>query len=455
MTHSANIPRHLMLVWAGQMLSACGSAVTAFGLGLWVLRQADSVLGYSLVIVASVLPGILAAPLAGLVADRVDVRRIMIASEIGGVCIASVLLVLLTLDQLGIERVYVLSAVGSILLAFQSVAYQVAIGRALHKEDLARVNGMVQMSNAASHLAGPALGALLLASVGMQGILVLDLLSFVLATAAWLLVRTPLGPPAAALQGQASPASAQEQRGRIRVTGFLASHPQLMAVLAYFVAGHFVIGLVTSLAAPLVLAFHSERVLGTVLTLGGLGMLAGAGLAAARPPRRLLPTILAFHAVQGLAIAAAALMGHEAIALAGLAFIAFLCLPVIDSADQTLWHRKVPPVLHGRVFAIRHIVVMGSIPVAALAGGALADGVLIPYLRSSKPAARTLEHWFGSGQAGGVALLLFGAGLAITLLALAALSVRRFRRLDLDMPDGEEIHRRASPQPTRVTPSSA
>ena len=142
--------RRLLLVWAGQTASATGSALTAFGLGLWVLQQAGSVFGYSLVIVLSVLPSMLLAPLAGSIADRIDARRLMLASEVGGAGVAALMLFLLGNGELSIGWVYALATMGSVLQAFQAIGYQVAVSRAVPRETLSRANGLVQFSAALS-----------------------------------------------------------------------------------------------------------------------------------------------------------------------------------------------------------------------------------------------------------------------------------------------------------------
>src|SRR5688572_26321211 len=83
---SAPAPRSSMrlsgLVWAGQTISIIGSGMTAFALGVWVYQQTGSVTAFTMVTVATYLPGIVLAPFAGVLVDRWDRRRTMILSDI-------------------------------------------------------------------------------------------------------------------------------------------------------------------------------------------------------------------------------------------------------------------------------------------------------------------------------------------------------------------------------------
>lgn len=449
--HNMTPMRPFLLILAGQTASSTGGAFTAFGLGIWVLRHEASILGYSMVIALSALPGILLAPLAGGVVDKVDPRKVMLAAEFGCACMILALLTVLSSGQLHTWHVYAVASLCSVFQTFQTLAYQVAISRLMPKDGLGRANGMVQLSNALSQLAGPMLAGAMLGWIGLQGLVTVDLLSICAGITALMFVRMPAAAPEPLPAGHPpSPAAPTEgEAGTVKFAqafAFLRSRPKLLVMLMYFAVEHFLVGLVATLVTPIVLADHSELALGTVMTCGGLGVLAGSLLVMTWPPRRLLPTILGCHALLGTAIAIVGLSSSLPV-LYGCAFTAFFCLPLIDSADQTFWQRKIPLRLQGRVFAMRHVVIVGSMPCAALVGGALSD-CFMPWLQPGGALADTVGQWFGVGPARGVSFLFFVAGILCIALAASALRQRDFRRLDIEMSDWD-----ASTEP-RLNPAS-
>jgi len=430
--------RRFLLILAGQTVSSTGGALTAFGLGIWLLRHEASILGYSMVIALSALPGILLAPLAGGVVDKIDPRKVMLAAEISCACLILALLAILSGGQLHTWHVYAVASLGSVFQTFQTLAYQVGITRLMPKDGLARANGMVQLSNALSQLAGPMLAGAMLGWIGLQGLVTVDLLSVCAAITALMFVRIPAASPEALSAGHAlsHAAPTEGDDGSVKFAqafAFLRSRPKLLGMLMYFAVEHFLVGFVATLVAPIVLVEHSELALGTVMTCGGLGLLAGSLLVMTWPPRRLLPTILGCHVLLGTAIASVGLSSSLPV-LYGCAFTAFLCLPLIDSADQTFWQRKIPLRLLGRVFAMRHVVILGSLPCAALVGGALSD-FFIPLLKPSGALAVSVGQWFGVGPARGVSFLFFIAGILCVALAAIGMRQREFRRLDIEMSD--------------------
>ncbi len=76
-----------LLIWSGQLLSTLGSGVTGFALGVWVFERTGSATQFSFVLLAATLPRILLSPIAGVVADRWDRRKLMMLSDTGaGLC---------------------------------------------------------------------------------------------------------------------------------------------------------------------------------------------------------------------------------------------------------------------------------------------------------------------------------------------------------------------------------
>ena len=71
--------RDFLLIWAGQLISAVGSRLSSFALGIWVLRTTGSTIDFAMTFVAMTIPALLISTISGALVDRWDRRRTMIA----------------------------------------------------------------------------------------------------------------------------------------------------------------------------------------------------------------------------------------------------------------------------------------------------------------------------------------------------------------------------------------
>ena len=151
-------------------------------------------------------------------------------------------------------------------------------------------------------------------------------------------------------------------------------------------------------------------------------------------PQRIILLVLSAQFLAGLAAAGAGFTTQ--IPILGLsAFLFFMGTPITAAGIQTIWQRKVPHHLQGRIHAIRTMITWCAMPVAYLSAGPLADHVFEPLLVEGGRLAPTLGAVIGTGPGRGIgALLLILGTLAATLTAIAA-SSPALRRMETDLPD--------------------
>src|SRR5215218_2067533 len=87
--------RTFLTVVLGQFVSTFGTGLTNFGIGIWILKDTGSVTYFALLNLVVTIPGILIAPVAGVIVDRWDRRRVMLLSDCGSsLCILSIALLI-------------------------------------------------------------------------------------------------------------------------------------------------------------------------------------------------------------------------------------------------------------------------------------------------------------------------------------------------------------------------
>ncbi|GAB3830810.1 hypothetical protein GCM10027610_019830 [Dactylosporangium cerinum] len=180
-----------LAVAAGQLVSIVGSALTEFAIPLWIYLQTGSLVRFAVFAVLGLVPGMLVAPIAGAVVDRYDRRTVMLVGDVAAGASQAVLLALALTGSLRVGHIYVLLVTLSVALTFQRLAFASAVPQLVPKRYLGHANGIVQLSFGAGQFLVPLAAAGLMATVGLRGVLLLDVASYVCAIAVVVVVRFP------------------------------------------------------------------------------------------------------------------------------------------------------------------------------------------------------------------------------------------------------------------------
>jgi len=420
-----------ILVAIGQIVSVTGSSLTGFALGAWVYQDTRSTTLFSLILLFTVLPSLLVAPLAGALVDRWDRRRVMIAADSGAAVCTGLLMVLISTGHLELWLIFVIMGFNSLFRAFQVPAYTASVSLLVPKEQLGRANGIMQLEATSSYLLSPILAGWLLDQVGIVGVMAIDLATFLFAVSVVLAVRFPS--PVA----KDTDLSLRPPLWKDMAIGwhFIAARSGFLGLMILFALGNYANLMTDTLMPPMLLELSSPTVLGTVLSTGGLGMLVGTLLMSAwGGPKKRIYGVLIFKTLAGLAIMAIGL--SRSIPLIALAtFFYYLPFPLVNGSDQAIWQSKVPPELQGRVFSFRRMLARSMIPLAYITAGPLSDQIFKPLLSANGALASSVGRFFGVGPSRGIGLLIFLMGEIIVVLTLAAATDPRVRNLESELPD--------------------
>lgn len=414
--------RSFLLIWAGQVVSLLGSAVTAFAVGIWVFEQTNSVTRFTLMTFCAAAPPLLVLPFAGPLIDRWSRKRLLISCEVAGAAATGTIGALVYLEALTMPLACLAVAVSSGANALQWPTHAATVTSLVHRDQLGRASGMTQLALASSNVLGPLLAGALIVSVGLAAIAVIDLITFAFSTT---LIALAWIPPAA---------RAGEKRGYWADVPFgirwISGHAGLAALLAMFIAVSFFTEVAAVLFTPLLLRLSTPAVLGTTVAVASLGMIGGGAVMAVwGGPRRPVLGAAAFAALSGVAVASAGLASSIPW-IAAAATLYFFCEPMMLGSSQVAWQRCVPAEAQGRVFATRAALAGAVMPLASLVAGPLADRVVAPALAGAGPFARMLQSIAGTGAGREISLVFVLAGaLSVASVALALLYAP-LRRLD-------------------------
>ena len=423
--------RTFLIVWFGQVVSLVGSGLTWFGLGIWVFIETGSVTSLSMVLLASNLPRIALSPVAGALVDRWDRRWAMILSDAGSGVGTIVIFVLFLNDSASVTALVVVGAFSSAFQAFQWPAYQASISLLVAKENYQRASGMVQVAEAISQLISPLLAAVAIVSLGVTGLVFIDVVTFSFAIITLLIVRFPRPPESEV--GEESKGSLWKET----LFGFkyIFARHGLLALLMFFAAINFTFGFLGPMVIAFMLSFGTETTLGMSLTIGSTGMLAGSILASTWAD--------AEHKVRGILIASLVLgvmmmtMGWTSslVIIVGSMWVGMFVVPIASAMSNAIWMLKVEPDVQGRVFAVRGMLAQMTSPLALLVAGPLADRVFVPLMTESSGLGDFLQSVMGTGVQHGYGLFFVAMGLFLIVSVLIGWSYAPLRNLEAEVPD--------------------
>jgi MFS family permease len=180
--------RDFGLLWAGGLISETGDWFLLVGLPVWVYQVTGSSLVTATVFLVGLLPSLVVGPLAGVLVDRWDRRRTLVAVSLAQ---AAFLLPLLAVD--GRDRlwvVYLVMAVEAALGQLNDPARNALVPSLVSHDDLVGANALIGLTSNLARLVGSPLGGVLVEVAGLPGLVIGDAVSFLLGAALLALVRS-------------------------------------------------------------------------------------------------------------------------------------------------------------------------------------------------------------------------------------------------------------------------
>ena len=422
------------IVWIGQAVSLLGTSMTAFALTIWAFKLTGSATALALVGFFHVFPMLLISPLAGAIVDRSNRKLMMMVSDLASGTVTIALLILYTAGGLQMWHLYAGSIITGIFQTFQWPAYSAAITLIVPKKHYARAHAMNELAGSSSGIFAPLLAGALLPFIGMAGIFIIDIVTFVFAILALLVVHIPQ--PKATEEGKEGQGSLWKES----IYGFryIFARPSLLGLQIVFLLGNFFINIGYTVFPAMILARTTNNALmfGTVETAGAVGgLLGGLLISAWGGPKRRVHGVLGGWAISSVLGGVVVGLGRSLPAWMVGAFFGTFFVPLINSSNQAIWQAKVAPDVQGRVFAIRRLIAWFVSPLAMAIAGPMADFVLEPAMQGNTALAETFGGWFGTGPGAGMSLLIVFGSLCAMCVGLGGYAVPVIRYAEDILPD--------------------
>jgi MFS family permease len=356
--------RDFMLFQTGQLLSPIGGSIARIAYPLLTLATTGSAAKAGLVGFAQVLPIVLFSLLAGVLADRRDRKRLMIAADVVRALAVSTLVALIVLDRLAFWQIVVVSFIeatgGVVFEAGRAGVFKSVVPN----EQLAAAASAEQGRISIVAIAGPPAGGALF-GIGNAVPFLVDAVSYAGSTFSLLMMRTPFQRPRERAESHVL-ADAAEGLRFVWQNAFLRLTTLMLLLGTFSAAG-------VSLAIVVLAKQHGLSGTGVGILVALVGATTLLGAAASPLVRRWLSprAILLSEFWASLALVSYLIWPNVYVLAAAFAFQAFFFANT-DAAVRTYWYRTTPDHLIGRVPSA-----MGNVMVLPMPLGPLVAGVLI------------------------------------------------------------------------------
>lgn len=424
------------IVWIGQVVSLLGTAMSNFALTIWAYEVTGKATALALVGFFFMTPMVVLSPIAGAIVDRSNRKLMMMLSDLAAGVTTVLILILYSTGNLQIWHLYLTAFISGSFQTFQWPAFSAAITMMLPKEQYARANGMMDLAGSASGIFAPVLAGALLAYIGLTGLLVIDIVSFVIAIGALLMVRVPQ--PEITQEGREGQGSIWKESAY----GFryILERPSLLGLQLVFLSLNLTLTIAIAVFAPMILARtnSNEVIFGSVQSAGAIGGVVGGVVMGAwgGPKRRVHGVLIGMFLGSTLGITVMGLSQGLVLWLVASFFMQFF-IPIVNGSNQAIWQAKVAPDVQGRVFATRRLIAWLVTPLSRLAAGPLADYVFEPAMMPSGGLVNIFGWLVGTGPGAGMGLMFIFMGILGALSGLVGYAFRVIRDAEDILPDHE------------------
>jgi MFS family permease len=361
--------RNFQLFFSGQLISLIGVWMDNIAEAWLVYRLTGSSLLLGTVAFAGQIPVFLLAPIGGMVADRWDRQRIVIATQATSMVLAGILAVLTLTHRITVWEVVVLAALMGAVNAFDIPARQAFLVDMVGREDLMNAIALNSSMFNGARVIGPAIAGILVASIGEGWCFAANSISYIAVITGLIMMRVNRAPVEVR---RVSPYEHIVEGFR-----FVWNTAPIRSLLL-------LLGLVSLVAMPYSVlmpifaakVLHGDaRTLGVLMGATGVGALAGALALATRT------------GVQGLGRWVAMACASFGTVLILFSFSRWYFLSVVllvpvgfsmmvqMASSNTLIQAMVPDRLRGRAMAVYSMMFMGMAPIGALLSGWSADHI--------------------------------------------------------------------------------
>ncbi|MGM2816211.1 MFS transporter [Bacillus cereus group sp. Bce001] len=184
--------RNICLYSIAKTVSIFGSSIYSFALGLYVLQITGSALNFAITLVLGTIPMIVMNPFAGVIADKVDKKKLVVCMDLLSGCLLITVYIVSSHYGLNLFIIYTTTFLMTVFTTFFGIGLEAAKPNIVSKERLMSINSISKIIDSVSLILGPMLGGIVFSIFNIKTFIIINGISFILSGIALLFIHFKL-----------------------------------------------------------------------------------------------------------------------------------------------------------------------------------------------------------------------------------------------------------------------
>ncbi len=383
---------NLVLFAAGKGVSIFGASIYSFVIGLHVLSLTGSALNFAVTLMLGIIPMVLISPIAGVVADRIPKKWLVVGMDVSSGLLFLFLFLLTSRTAFTLPIIYASTVFINIFATFFGVGMEACKPNLVTPNKLIRLNAIGKLIDSSSAILGPILGGIVYVLFDIRAFILFSSISFLIsALTEWFIDYTyyqPIQPTAHSNKESTSFKTDFIEGGR-----YFFSSKSILELFFVFVSLNFLLGFSVNVPGPYIineLLDLPPKAYGMINAMFPIGLIIGT-LTVEKMMKRyefrlLLITMNAFIAILASLVGLPMLFPIYSdymlyVAFYGTLFLLMgIAIAYVDVPVMMILQTEVPEALRGRVISLLGSLVKVILPVALLLSGAMVGKIHIALL---------------------------------------------------------------------------
>lgn len=181
--------KNICLYSIGKTVSILGSSIYSFALGLYVLQITGSALNFAITLILGTIPMIVLNPFAGVIADKVDKKKLVVCMDLLSGCSLITVYVVSSHYGLNLFIIYTTTFLMTVFTTFFGIGLEAAKPNIVSKERLMSINSISKIIDSVSLILGPMLGGIVFSIFNIKTFIIINGISFILSGIALLFIH--------------------------------------------------------------------------------------------------------------------------------------------------------------------------------------------------------------------------------------------------------------------------
>ena len=400
--------KKIYLLWFGQTISWTGSAMSFFAIGVWIYETTGKASALSTILFIVVIVGVITGPFSGVLADRFPRKKLIIIFDLTIAVLMCVIGYFALNDMLTLTLLIPFALAFGIFEIAHWSTWSAFLGDVVKKQNVTKVSALFESAEAISMLLGPIGGAFIYSFFGLEGVIVVDLVTCFFGIATITLFKSKK------IKTKGNLNFRNVYLDLLEAYNWLKKQKGLLSLVLILCICNGLHGFIAVLLPPMVLSFTDATGLGFIESVVGMAFLVGSIISLRISDR--IQGDMKVAIIMGLFCGLAIIIGSirpSIYLLSIFGIIEGVSATIQHTVSSGAWLAITDENIRGRAMALRGTIAHMLRPLGVVIAGPLGDYLEFTFYPKN---VDILSPIVGTGPGRGYALLFFAIGVMYTVL---------------------------------------